>query len=396
MPLKSHISQNIFLHIPTQLQPRESENDDKSTNEIRIILFITGNPGLIGYYHEFLARLSRDSTTRGGGETGNVVFGASLGGFEIDDRLENLQHAESDARVERDGDSGINELLFPSRRKKKQGEIYTLKEQIDLCNARLNALLIQLLSSTTTTTTSSSSDAGTRRRKVKVILMGHSVGAFIAMEILRLHNEKTPPPDHAHTGKEERRLRYQQDNELQIEGAILLTPTIINLHLSQSGRIAESLLKWLGIPLSTMAQWGAKLLGIVLGEEGVKWIVSTVTGMKSHEAGLDTTVNFLRSTEGVKQSLELARDELRSIRGDRWGEDVWEETTRLCLLFAKRDRWVADETREEILEKLERGDGRNRVVVDETGLEHAWCLRQNREVADRVRDWLEEIVNDEI
>lgn len=138
----------------------------------------------------------------------------------------------------------------------------------------------------------------------------------------------------------------------------------------------------------------------------------------------------------------MARLELREIRADKWGEEVWGATNgedggdddddddegdvpcevvknpRLYFWFAKQDHWVADVTREEILrgrgktgfvetnDNLGVGDDLQsenyhlarrtrtpRIRIDETdGLVHAWCLEptQTKLVTRRVSGWLNE------
>lgn len=106
----------------------------------------------------------------------------------------------------------------------------------------------------------------------------------------------------------------------------------------------------------------------------------------------------------------MAGGELKEIRADQWGDEVWgaveaEEdmgatTTSplLYLWFAKEDHWVASTTREEIVKKrgmegVQSGQKKPVILIDEThGLIHAWCLEQNQIVAERVGDWLEEIL----
>lgn len=170
----------------------------------------------------------------------------------------------------------------------------------------------------------------------------------------------------------------------------------------------------------------------------IEALVQRATGMRVGSHGLATTLAFLRSRNGVRQALEMAKCELREIRGESWGGEVWGATAvaevdghgdgvgqvvrtpRLYFWFAKQDHWVADVTREEILRrrggrrtgflygdgqgKLGPGDGlqseeyhrvRNRapkILIDETErLVHAWCLTQSELVTRRVGGWLEEL-----
>ena len=404
MLLSSYVSSDLFLHIPSR------QSQDRNREELRIISFITGNPGLIGYYHLFLSSLADSEEARD-----CVIYGASLGGFEVSapGEPENRDDA-GDGGQERDGD--IEGLLFPKNTGGRQdGKMWGLREQVELCMARLDELVKRL-------------EEGNVPTRVKVVLMGHSVGAWIALEMIKSLNSRREGSERYETatnargnkepgggyGTDEKRKEREHLPAWEVEAAILLTPTIVDLHLSNSGRVAAPLLG--NVPyLPEVLQFGASGLRWVIGEQWLRWVLSKATGMqKGDGCGLDTTVNFWMSKTGVQQSLSLARDELRIIREDNWGEEVWgaledgtgemedqvmeagaiqERSTSplLYFLFADKDHWVADETRKEILRARARDNGRNRFVVDEAGVQHAWCLRQNRKVADRVKGWLREI-----
>src|SRR3954447_13885432 len=74
--LKSHISSDIFLYVPSS---PDSTPHPAARTPPWIIFFVTGNPGLIAYYHAFLSILSTTTPT-----SECVIAGFSLGGFEID------------------------------------------------------------------------------------------------------------------------------------------------------------------------------------------------------------------------------------------------------------------------------------------------------------------------
>jgi hypothetical protein len=52
--------------------------------------------------------------------------------------------------------------------------------------------------------------------------------------------------------------------------------------------------------------------------------------------------------------------------------------TKFFFYFAERDHWVADECRDEFIERRRRDGpkGGTRVVVDEAGIPHAFCIRK--------------------
>jgi hypothetical protein len=75
----------------------------------------------------------------------------------------------------------------------------------------------------------------------------------------------------------------------------------------------------------------------------------------------------------------MAADEMRTITSDKWSDDVWgmsnvkDPVTRLFFYFGRDDHWVAERTRDEIIEL--RGGGPTMVVCEE-GLPHAFVLSE--------------------
>lgn len=158
------------------------------------IFFIPGNPGLISYYYSFLPLLSQylqssnepgvpDAAGNSVLKSGIRICGASLGGFEVDDR--------------------------EAPRNEGEKAPYGLKEQIEFVERSLHNAV------------EGSRSLG--NTKPKVILMGHSVGAYIAMEILRRHREG------------EAKVGLDQMNLI---GGVLLFPTVVDIAKSPSGRKA--------------------------------------------------------------------------------------------------------------------------------------------------------------
>lgn len=133
------------------------------------IFFISGNPGLIGYYHPFLSLLAKYLTND---ESSFQIHGSSLGGFEI-------------------GQDSPKDL--------------DLEDQIQLVQGRLNAMMSDGVAQDC---------AGQDSTRQKVILIGHSVGAYMAMEILNRH----------------------RDQPFDIIGGIMLFPTLMDIAASPSGR----------------------------------------------------------------------------------------------------------------------------------------------------------------
>ncbi|RMD41374.1 hypothetical protein DV735_g3751, partial [Chaetothyriales sp. CBS 134920] len=329
----------------------------------RLVFFIPGNPGLIGYYTEFLSRV-RDGLLQAAGTVRVGVAGLSLGGFEVEEGQE-----EQAKDVQRPG-RGDGRVWGNGR------GLFGLRDQIELCHARIEAI-VGLLAQQEEARTAEARTAEARtaevrtaearraeartaeartaeartaeartaearraeartaeartaepRQRVDVILIGHSVGAYIALEVIKLWNDK------------------EHGGGWRPRAAVLLMPTVIDLHKSASGQIATPILTTVGF-VPELVQSLATAVRYALPPSWLKGLVSRVTGMQGQ--GLETTVSFLTSARGVNEALHLARDEVAQIRQDKWGEEIWGvESPELYFLFAQQDHWVADATRKEI------------------------------------------------
>ncbi|KAJ5865257.1 uncharacterized protein N7529_007173 [Penicillium soppii] len=147
------------------------------------IFFISGNPGLIAYYHPFLSLLA--NYLKEDEKSSFQIYGGSLGGFEIG------EDSPKDLDLE-------DQILFVQKK---------LANLMDGCddNASANADV------------NANGDSNVKSRP-KVILIGHSVGSYIAMEILRRHRENSGP------------------TSFDITGGAMLFPTVKDIAASPSGQ----------------------------------------------------------------------------------------------------------------------------------------------------------------
>jgi hypothetical protein len=407
---------------------------------LKLIFFITGNPGLIGYYHPFLSLLVRGLETaddlansgKGNGKDDGkegrditVVAGMSLGGFDVvtasPQISEDRQSPASDNNEGGQDQEFEMESLYPETWTGKQPP-YSLRDQIELSYVRLDALVKKLR-----TQYDLNDD-----ENVQVTLMGHSVGAYIALEIVRLRHETlTQQPRVADaTTESQAKIKWKPTT------CILLTPTIQDLHLSPSGIMATPLLTILPFLPDLAHTFVHRMLLLCVPESWLLKLVSNCTNMKTGSHGLDTTVAFLQSKQGVRQALYLASFELKEMREDKWGEEVWgvtredgtvggnhanvADSPNLFFWFAKEDHWVAEKTKQAIIDargggtvksmayKISDGvqaDGQEVVaspasasstettgarieMLETDGLTHAWCLKQSEFVAKQVASWI--------
>lgn len=309
-----------------------------------LIYFLTGNPGFIDYYTPFLAHLrsllDAIETQRAHNVT-FTIYGRDLAGFDDDDH--------------------------PAPFNKTDNLPHDVEYQINDCFKHLVAAN-KIPSSGPTTPNPRAGEPFD-----EVVLIGHSLGTYIALELFHrhLHDPSLAPALHLRAG-------------------ILLFATIAHLAKSPKGVHLDAIrnrpLLARNVPLL------AKRLLTLLPTAVIRWFVATVLGMPPHAA--DVTTRFLTSRDGVYQALYLGMDEMAVISNEVWAEELWEigdeaiaashEVPKFFMFFGKQDHWVANEYRDRFIESREEHAtregapvhkrGRTRIVVDEGDLPHDFCL----------------------
>ncbi|KAE8381371.1 hypothetical protein BDV26DRAFT_289432 [Aspergillus bertholletiae] len=334
-----HISADSFFH--TLFAP------DPSLSPITIYM-ISGNPGLIGYYHTFLSVLSDKLSTKSTDQTSKnhafQIHGHSLGGFEL------TKEAGSNPR-----------------------RYYDLEEQICFVQNKLDDFL----------TDSSNVSNGVPAAKPKVILIGHSVGSYIAMEILRRHRERSTSG-------------ASPSVDFDIIGGVMLFPTVVDIAKSPSGQKLTRMLSF--IPqLALVVGFLVRILTALVPSSLLRTLIRFYMG-SPRDNMVDTTAAFLESGYGVQQALHMAADEMQTITSDKWSDDVWgmsdvkDPVTKLFFYFGRNDHWVAERTRDEVIELRGRKESGPKMVVCEEGLPHAFVLKHSDVVAQKVADMVLDIV----
>lgn len=202
----------------TQITPNKFCTYTGTPSETDVtVFFISGNPGLISYYHPFLSLLAQNlASTQEQKSPRNPVpcqiYGCSLGGFELETEKSRLR---SSSQSKQHG--GRN---APSR----TPEYYDLEDQIHFAHRKLNELM--------SINAAGHSEHGSRRQKV--VLVGHSVGAYIAMEILRRHREAAFNPTAVEQLESSNSSKASAG--FDIIGGIMLFPTVVDIAASPSGR----------------------------------------------------------------------------------------------------------------------------------------------------------------
>lgn len=206
-----------------------------------LIFFIPGNPGLIEYYRTFLSHLSNLVTAS------TAIIGISHAGFK-----KNAPYYSLDAQIE-------HKLMVLQSVQRALTEQDAPSQTPGTPARRRSSRLIS-------------------RQAPKVILMGHSMGAWIIMEMLR-------------------EIRSGNWTSGEVAGGVLLFPTITHLKDSPSGQKFMMLAKLPGI--FTIADLFARFFTSVLPLVWLVWVIQKVTGQSRENA--EITAGFLDG--GVKQSL---------------------------------------------------------------------------------------------
>jgi pimeloyl-ACP methyl ester carboxylesterase len=158
-----------------------------------LIFIIPGNPGLIEFYRPFANLLFAKLSAQKNSTADNIAFeiyGHSFAGFELNSHPQHPQQCKRS---------------WWSRRG-KPGSV-GLKETIDHVDVVLRESVHRL------------SEGG--RAKPRVVLMGHSVGAYVLLELVRRHR---------------RRLEESREKEkIEIVGGISVFPTVVDIGMSKSG-----------------------------------------------------------------------------------------------------------------------------------------------------------------
>jgi pimeloyl-ACP methyl ester carboxylesterase len=171
------------IALPDKILLSTAKPGTSHTGTSYLIFFVPGNPGVIEYYRSFLTLLYKQVAELADNHQGRVridVLGASLNGFQCTPRH-------------------TNEL--------KQLPI-DMDGQVEFAEAALKAHCKTVLGL----------QGAASHEPVRVILIGHSMGGYLAMEMLRRHHS------HVELGR-----------RVQIDGVVGICPSLVHLARSEGG-----------------------------------------------------------------------------------------------------------------------------------------------------------------
>lgn len=377
---------------------------------------ISGNPGLIGFYEPFLSTirqlLDESQSPSNSNSTRIHLYGQDLAGF-------------SDADHDRP-------FTLPSNPPRD------LEYQIKNTEETLRNLYVDRHDGSLQHRSQRPVSQDSALPFDDIVLIGHSVGSYIALELfhrnLALRSQTQQETDEHSTASGVPSSPARPN----LRSAILLFPTITHIAKSAAGKRLD-LLRQIPI-LGPNAYLIARGLLSCLPVLAVSWIVSSLLRFPPHASAV--LVPWLKSRDGVWQALYMGMDEMRVIREDKWGRELWdiEHATppapvfadakakdasiqtvssppllpKFFFFFGQNDHWVADHYRDLFI--ASRNDGKQpvtettsnrdddtasdteaavqsstRIIVDEDKLPHAFCIHHSETVGEIVHTWLREL-----
>lgn len=213
------------------------------------------------------------------------------------------------------------------------------------------------------------------KKHVGLIIMGHSVGAWIVQRVACQVSTEDP--------------------KIPISLVGLLTPTVKDIAKSPRGSYFTAMDKRIGYYAPSIVFTAVRVANWIPGF--VPFVASRVSSrgaMLPHTAAgdaqdpsegnmgaYDAVTRYATNPRMVRQTVELAKEEMRAIASDPEPAAIsgfW-KTLPIFGFFAKDDHWVAEETRKELFEEFGHLPNVHFVVKDAA---HAFCIRENEKVVD--------------
>ncbi|KAF7949098.1 hypothetical protein EAE96_008268 [Botrytis aclada] len=337
--------------MPQQISYRPVSDSPDAT--YHLIFFITGNPGLIGYYSTFLSLLNDllSSSSTKNSDTYHI-FGQSLAGFETDDLPSESLHQNP----------------------------YSLEQQIDLVH---DCLVEQINASSTP--------------YKNVVLIGHSVGSYILLETLsKLIAPAAIPSISA------------------VLSGILLFPTVTHISHSPSGAKLTPLMSIPNFPV--LASSTAKMLLYCAPNVVLDFLVKKITGMPEEAAKVTTSFlrsknGIWQALHLARDEMNTITDDKWD--SDIWGvehsDSPQSSPPKLIFYFGENDHWVASHTRDALIAARAspvpasasstaslsiKKNNKPIMVIDKEGIDHGFCINHSETMSTKVKDWIVKIVQD--
>lgn len=216
-------------------------------------------------------------------------------------------------------------------------------------------------------------------RHTELYFLSHSVGSYVNQRVVhRLINNS------------------ELQNKMDIKFLGLICPTIIDIGRSNSGQIITKMFAYL--PIIQIAVYLSVLINSVFPESFVKFIVKNVvidnpssTSAESQESIENSTIgalNIFKSKNIIKQALNLAKEEMKTILKDDEFNDWFFKglpskcDIRIWAYFAHADHWIHDTTKDYILARYHSDSNKKlsfQIGDIEDSITHSFCVNESIE-----------------
>ena len=241
MSTDSLLSKNSAEELPQELSFVTSAASNLRGTQDYLVFFLTGNPGLISYYEPFLSRLKEALEPSSSRKARFHIYGHSYKGFELSPVAGNLDYPSGlDSQVKYQEEWLMRRVKYHQR------------------------------------------DGGPT---LKVILVGHSVGSYVLLELIQRHLDTMQA--------------HPEVEDFDLIGGILLFPTIADIGESPVGKVARLVLPLPGFARVVGAI--AHTIVYILGLNALQKIVRYITRFPDY--AVKATLALLKSPMGVRQAL---------------------------------------------------------------------------------------------
>lgn len=198
-----------------------------------------------------------------------------------------------------------------------------------------------------------------------LIVMGHSVGAYMAQRVIM---------DEKLVGK--------------VTKLGLITPTIVDIHLSQKGAQFTKGFSWIKNLPDLVAMICDLLFNKLASIMYTDQLISFLMGVDKDSVPVTTSRSLVQHSEIVRQALGLAAFEMQQIRG------TWifqKELIDYCnskgietkIVFSVNDPWVSDVTRESLLVFFRENYRESNLEISiSQELDHSFVIKHSKYIVD--------------
>lgn len=242
---------------------------------------------------------------------------------------------------------GFDSALIEKGSYDSQRKVYNLQDQIHHVSEMIKVL-------------SYNEENKTRQ----IYLAGHSVGAWIAQRVA---------------------VGVKDTEFVDLKFVGLLTPTIKDIALSDSGRKFTKLANYL--PIETLAGRLLQGLNWLLPGSSFPSLVNLIVGSDKEEHAHEMIDELVTRPQIARQVIIMAKEEMKAIDGELFPKDIngfWDENQSFKVwgFFAPKDHWISDTTRDELVENFKnRSNVTFSVMNKDMKISHNFCVTNSQVVA---------------